>query len=82
MAVLTRLVARSVVLVTTHHGVLKNYGYTHPACVNASVDFDQNTLSPTYRILMGVPGEKPRPRHRFPERSRLPHNRTGPYIYP
>ncbi|HPO02432.1 MAG TPA: Smr/MutS family protein [Treponemataceae bacterium] len=58
MAVLDALlVARSVVLVTTHHGVLKNYGYTHPACVNASVDFDQNTLSPTYRILMGVPGE-------------------------
>lgn len=58
MAVLDSLLERgSVVLATTHHGVLKNYGYTHPACVNASVDFDENTLSPTYRILMGVPGE-------------------------
>jgi DNA mismatch repair protein MutS2 len=58
MAVLdTLLEKKTVVLVTTHHGVLKNYGYTHASCVNASVDFDQNTLSPTYRILMGVPGE-------------------------
>lgn len=58
MAVLDELLDRgSVVLATTHHGILKNYGYTHERCVNASVDFDQNTLSPTYRILMGVPGE-------------------------
>ena len=58
MAVLDELIARnSFVLATTHHGILKNYGYTHSECVNASVDFDENTLSPTYRILMGVPGE-------------------------
>lgn len=58
MAVLDRLLEKNaLVLVTTHHGILKNYGYTHSACINASVDFDQNTLSPTYRILMGVPGE-------------------------
>lgn len=58
MAVLDRLLEKdALVLVTTHHGILKNYGYTHGACINASVDFDQNTLSPTYRILMGVPGE-------------------------
>ncbi len=58
MAVLDRLLEKgSFVLATTHHGILKNYGYTHASCVNASVDFDQNTLSPTYRILMGVPGE-------------------------
>ena len=58
MSVLDELLEKgSVVLATTHHGILKNYGYTHRACVNASVDFDENTLSPTYRILMGVPGE-------------------------
>jgi DNA mismatch repair protein MutS2 len=58
MAVLDELLARgSTVLVTTHHGILKNYGYTHESCINASVDFDQDTLSPTYRILMGIPGE-------------------------
>lgn len=58
MAVLDSLLERgATVLATTHHGILKNYGYTHEACVNASVDFDEDTLSPTYRILMGVPGE-------------------------
>lgn len=58
MAVLDTLIEKkSFVLVTTHHGILKNYGYTHPACINASVDFDEDTLSPTYRLLMGVPGE-------------------------
>lgn len=58
MATLDELIRRdSFVLVTTHHGILKNYGYTHPSCTNASVEFDADTLSPTYRILMGVPGE-------------------------
>ncbi len=58
MAVLDALMEKnSVVLVTTHHGILKNYGYTHETCINASVEFDQDTLSPTYRIVMGIPGE-------------------------
>ena len=53
MAVLDQLIKKqSFVLVTTHQGILKNYGYT-----NASVEFDQNTLSPSYHLLMGVPGE-------------------------
>lgn len=58
MAVLDELIKKqSFVLVTTHLGVLKNYGYTNPSCVNASVEFDANTLSPSYHLLMGVPGE-------------------------
>lgn len=58
MAVLDELIKRkSFVLVTTHQGILKNYGYTNPSCINASVEFDQNTLSPSYHLLMGVPGE-------------------------
>ncbi|GHV82710.1 endonuclease MutS2 [Spirochaetia bacterium] len=44
-------------IVTTHHSVLKNYGWTHSGVENASVDFDSATLSPSYRIVMGVPGE-------------------------
>ncbi|MFA6505481.1 MAG: endonuclease MutS2 [Treponemataceae bacterium] len=48
---------RSRVLTTTHHGILKNYGYTKEGVVNASVDFDSRTLSPTYRIVIGIPGE-------------------------
>lgn len=58
MAVLDQLIEKNAfVLVTTHHGILKNYGYTNPSCINASVDFDSKTLSPTYTLLMGVPGE-------------------------
>jgi DNA mismatch repair protein MutS2 len=44
-------------ILTTHHGILKNYGYTRPGCLNASMDFDAASLQPTYRVLMGVPGE-------------------------
>jgi DNA mismatch repair protein MutS2 len=47
----------SLVLSTTHHGILKNYGYTRPGVQNASMGFDAATLAPTYRILLGVPGE-------------------------
>ena len=58
MAVLDRLIERgSFVLVTTHHGVLKNYGWTNPVCSNASVEFDSDSLRPTYRLVMGIPGE-------------------------
>lgn len=58
MATLDTLIERkSFVLVTTHHGVLKNYGYTNEFCINASVEFNSDTLSPTYRLVMGVPGE-------------------------
>ena len=58
MAVLDKLIEKkSFVLVSTHQGILKNYGYTNEYCINASVEFNQNTLSPNYHLLMGVPGE-------------------------
>ncbi|PKL26794.1 MAG: endonuclease MutS2 [Spirochaetae bacterium HGW-Spirochaetae-3] len=58
MALLDLFIERgALTLVTTHHGILKNFGYTKEGVLNASVDFDKDTLSPTYRILMGVPGE-------------------------
>jgi dsDNA-specific endonuclease/ATPase MutS2 len=44
-------------IVTTHHGILKNYGYTREGVENASMEFDSRTLSPTFRIVMGIPGE-------------------------
>jgi DNA mismatch repair protein MutS2 len=37
--------------------LLKNYGYAREGVENASVDFDSQTLSPAYRIVMGIPGE-------------------------
>jgi DNA mismatch repair protein MutS2 len=48
---------KSTVILTTHHGMLKNYGYGREGVENASVEFDRRTLSPTYRIIMGIPGE-------------------------
>ena len=58
MAVLDRLVQnKAFVLVTTHLGILKNFGYTNPDCLNASVEFDTSTLSPSYKLHMGIPGE-------------------------
>jgi DNA mismatch repair protein MutS2 len=58
MAVLDHLAEKGArTIVTTHHGALKNYGYTRSGVENASVEFDGATLSPTYRIVMGIPGE-------------------------
>src|SRR6056297_346524 len=44
-------------LATSHHGLLKNYGYTTPKVQNASMDFDASTLTPNYRVVVGMPGE-------------------------
>jgi len=44
------------VLATTHHGHLKIFAHDHPKAVNASMEFDPVTLSPTYVFRKGVPG--------------------------
>lgn len=44
------------VLVTTHHGSLKVFAHEHPLAVNGSMEFDQESLSPTYRFKKGIPG--------------------------
>ncbi len=58
MAILDEFLERgATTLATSHHGLLKNYGYTTPKVQNASMDFDASTLTPNYRVVVGLPGE-------------------------
>jgi len=56
-AILQTLLEREArVVATTHYGELKAFAHRHPQLINAAMEFDLETLQPTYRLLMGVPG--------------------------
>lgn len=56
-ALLDRLRARgATVFVATHYPELKVWAHNTPGAVNASVEFDPETLRPTYKLTIGLPG--------------------------
>lgn len=58
LAILDELIKKDAhFIVSTHYSDLKNYAYQTTGVKNASVEFNSKTLMPTYRLILGVPGE-------------------------
>lgn len=56
-AVLELLVEKgSFGIVTTHYSALKEYAFTNPSVMNASMDFDEETFAPLYKLNIGLAG--------------------------
>ena len=56
-AVLEHLIEKgSYGIITTHYSALKEYAFTEPLIMNASMDFDEETFAPLYRLNIGMAG--------------------------
>lgn len=57
MAIIDHILQRKIkALITTHYSEVKAHAYTHDNIKSASMEFNSETLSPTYRLLVGIPG--------------------------
>lgn len=58
ISVLERLAScRAYTIATTHYNELKKYALSTEGVENGSMEFNINTLSPTYRLFIGIPGK-------------------------
>lgn len=57
MAIIEKLIdIKALVIATTHYNELKNFAYQNDCISNAQVEFDLDSLKPTYKLLIGTPG--------------------------